>query len=219
MMCRWDAFHSAESVERTRPEGMKHDKIVPALTLLLATLPCPCFATAQQASPTATQDIPLSAFTGVSGVYTGLSGSRNLSTTVGLDLALSPRQGMRPILELRATGPIDHGKVVAQKDVLGGLRLDFLLGRRLHPYGDFLFGRGEMKYAAGGYNFNDFTYQASTSYIYSPGAGFDIDLSTHFVIKLDGQYQIWDGPTVSGKVHPAIGTIGLVYRIGWLGMP
>ena len=84
---------------------------------------------------------------------------------------------------------------------MGGLRLDFLLGRRLHPYGDFLFGRGEMKYAAGGYNFSDYTYLVSTTYIYSPGAGFDFDLSSHFAIKVDGQYQIWDGPTASGKVR------------------
>jgi hypothetical protein len=206
-------------MERKGPEGMKHDRIVPALMLLLATLPCLCVATAQQARPTATQDIQLSAFGGVSGVYTGLSGSRNLSVTAGLDLALSPWQGMRPILELRGTDPIDKGKVVAQKDVLGGLRLDFLMGRHLHPYGDFLFGRGEMKYAAGGYNFNDYTYLVTTTYVYSPGAGFDFDLSTHFVIKIDGQYQIWDGPTASGKIYPAIGTIGLVYHIGWLGMP
>jgi len=206
-------------MERKGPEGMKYDRIVPALTLLLATLPWPCVATAQQASPTATQDISLSAFGGVSGVYTGLSGSRNLSITAGLDLALSPRQGLRPILEVRASEPIDHGSTVAQRDVLGGLRLDFLLGRRLHPYGDFLFGRGEMKYTSGGYNFNDYTYLVSTTYVYSPGAGFDFDLNPHFVIKVDGQYQIWDGPTASGKVHPAMGTIGLVYHIGWLGMP
>ncbi len=199
--------------------GMKHAKIVPAMTLLLATIPWLCVASAQQAKPTATQGIQLSAFGGISGVSTGLSGSRNLSATVGLDLALSPRQGMRPILELRATDPFDHGSTVAQRDFLGGLRLDFLLGSRLHPYGNFLFGRGEMKYANGGYNFNNFTYLVSTTYVYSPGAGFDYDLSTHFAIKVDGQFQSWDGPTASGKIHPAIGTIGLVYRLGWLGMP
>jgi len=219
MMSRWGAFHSAEFMERKGPEGMKHDRILPALALLLATIFWPCVAAAQHSRPTATQDIQLSAFSGASGVYTGISGSRNLSVTAGLDLALSPWQGLRPVLEVRASSPLDHGSTVAQKDVLGGLRLDFLLGRRLHPYGDFLFGRGEMKYAAGGYNFNDYTYLASTTYVYSPGAGFDIDLSTHFAIKVDGQYQIWDGPTVSGKVHPAIGTIALVYHIGWLGMP
>jgi hypothetical protein len=198
---------------------MKHDQTVPMLMLLLVTALWPCVVTAQQASPTATQDIQLSAFGGVSGVTTGLAGSRNLSATVGLDLALSPWQGMRPILEVRATDPVDKGSTVAQRDILAGLRLDFLLGSRLHPYGDFLFGRGEMKYAAGGYNFNDFSYLESTTYVYSPGAGFDFDLTTHFVIKVDGQFQRWDGPTASGTVHPAIGTIGLVYRIGWLGMP
>ncbi len=198
---------------------MKHVIILPTLTLLLAIALLPCVATAQQAKPTATQDISLSTFGGVSGVYTGLVGSRNGSVTLGLDLALSPWQGMRPILEVRATTPYDHGSTVAQKDIIGGLRMDFLLGSRLHPYGDFFFGRGAMKYARGGYDFNNFTYLVTTSYVYSPGAGFDFDLSTHVAIKVDGQYQIWDGPTASGKIHPAIATIGLVYHIGWLGMP
>jgi len=206
---------------------MKHVIILPTLTLLLAIALLPCVATAQQAKPTATQDISLSPFGGVSGVYTGLVGSRNLSATLGIDLALSPWQGLRPILEVRATDPIDRGVVVSQREVLGGLRLDLLLGSRLHPYGDFLFGRGQMNYtgtpcnAPGqfGYVFGSKCYQVTTSYVYSPGAGFDFDLSTHVAIKVDGQYQIWDGPTASGKIHPAIATIGLVYHIGWLGMP
>jgi hypothetical protein len=197
---------------------MKHSLSLTTLTLLFAMFYGISVAVAQQAKPTATQDLQLSVFTGVSGVYTGLAGSRNLSLTVGGDLALSPWQGMRPILELRGTNNM-LGNIVAQKDFMGGLRMDFLLGSRLHPYGDFLFGRGEMKYANGGYNFNGFTYLESTTYVYSPGVGFDYDLTTHFVIKVDGQFQTWDGPTTSGKIHPAIATIGVVYRIGWLGMP
>lgn len=162
---------------------MKHDIIFPTLTLLLAAALLPCVAIAQQAKPTATEDIQLSSFAGVSGVYTGLVGSRNGSVTIGLDLALSPWQGMRPIIEVRATTPYDHGSTAAQRDLLGGLRMDFLLGSRLHPYGDFLFGRGEMKYAHGGYDYNGYTYLVSTSFVYSPGAGFDYDLSTHFGIR------------------------------------
>jgi hypothetical protein len=198
---------------------MKLSFYVPTLTLLLAILCGLSVAMAQQTRPTATQDLQLSVFTGVSGTYTGLAGSRNLSLTVGGDLALSPWQGMRPILELRATTPFDHGSTVAQKDFIGGLRMDFLLGSRVHPYGDFLFGRGELKYAHGGYLYNGYSYLTSTTYVYSPGAGFDYDLTTHFVLKVDAQYQTWDGPTDSGKIHPAIVTVGLAYRIGWLGMP
>jgi hypothetical protein len=199
---------------------MMRDKAVLSLAFLLATIACSRVATAQYSRPTATQVIQLSAFEGVSGVYTGLSGSRNLSLTVGADLAFSPWHGTLPTLEFRGTLPIDKGKIVSQKDVLGGLRLDLLLGSRLHPYGDFLFGRGEMNYASPGYLFNNYSYLVTTTYIYSPGTGFDYDLSNHFAIKVDGQVQRWsNAPTASGNIYSTIGTISLVYHVGWLGMP
>jgi hypothetical protein len=210
---------------------MKQDKAVLTLALLLAPFFLPGIAAAQSARPTADQDIQLSVFGAASGDYTGLSGGRNLSVTAGIDLAFAPWHGTRPTLEIRGIYPIDKGKIVAQKDVLGGLRLDFLLGRRIHPYGDFLFGRGQMNYAPPGYTYplnpapgiQQFTYQVSVSYVYSPGAGFDYDLSTHLAIKVDGQYQQWGTggivPTASGKLYSTLGSIGLVYRFGKLGMP
>jgi hypothetical protein len=198
---------------------MKQDKIVLTLALLLATISWSRVATAQQAKPTAAQEIQLSVFVAGSGVYTGLSGSRNISLTVGGDLSLPPHHGLRPTLELRGTKNL-VGTIVAQKDVLGGLRLDFLLGHRVHPYGDFLYGRGEMNYGSGGYDFNNYSYLVSTTYVYSPGGGFDYDLSNHIVIKVDGQYQRWGNvPTASGTLYSTIGSIGLVYRFGKRGMP
>ena len=174
---------------------MKQDKAVLTLALLLAPFFLSSIASAQSANPTADQDIQLTAFGAASGDYTGLSGGRNLSVTAGIDLALAPWHGTRPTLELRGTYPIDKGTIVAQKDVLGGLRLDFLLGRRVHPYGDFLFGRGQMDYMSPGYTY-------------------------HLAIKVDGQYQQWGSvPTASGKLHSTVGTIGLVYRFGKFGMP
>jgi len=207
---------------------MKQHKAVLTLVLLLAPFFLSSIAAAQSAKPTADQDIQLSAFGAASGDYTGLSGGKNLSVTAGIDLAFAPWHGMRPTLEIRGIYPIDKGKIVSQKDVLGGLRLDFLLGHRMHPYGDFLFGRGQMNYtetpcnATGGfgYVFGNNCYQVSTSYVYSPGAGFDYDLSNHFVIKIDGQVQQWGTvPTASGKLYSTLGSIGLVYRFGKLGMP
>ena len=210
---------------------MKQDKAVLTLALLLATISWSWVATAQSAKPTATQVIQLSAFGAASGDYTGLSGGKNLSMTAGFDLALPPLQRLRPVFEMRGTYPIDKGTIVSQKDVLGGLRLDFLLGHRIHPYGDFLFGRGEMNYAPPGYKYplnpgpgiQQFYFQVSATYIYSPGAGFDYDLSNHFVIKIDGQVQQWGTggtvPTASGKLDSTLGSIGLVYRFGKLGMP
>ena len=208
--------------------GMKQDKAVLTLALLLAPFFLPSIAAAQSAKPTADQNIQLSVFGAASGDYTGLSGGRNLSITAGIDLALAPWHGTRPTLEIRGIYPIDKGKIVSQKDVLGGLRLDFLLGHRVHPYGDFLFGRGQMNYtgtpcnAMGGfgYVFGNNCYQVSTTYVYSPGAGFDYDLTNHLGIKIDGQYQQWGTvPTASGKLFSTLGSIGLVYRFGKFGMP
>ena len=94
---------------------------------------------------------------------------------------------MRPTIELRGTYPTDRGLIDHQKSLLGGLRVDFLLGHRIHPYADFLFGRGEMVYSPSFYLYNGFYYELTTTYVYSPGAGFDYDLGQRWGIKVDGQ--------------------------------
>jgi hypothetical protein len=185
-----------------------------SLALLLATLCWTCAAKAQ--APTAIQKMQLSAFGGVSGVFTGLNSGKNFSVTAGVDLALPPVIHLRPTLEARGTFPADHGLVDSQKSAEGGLRVDFLLGHRFHPYGDFLFGRGQMNYGQFGYFYNNFEYLLTTTYVYSPGAGIDFDLGDHFGVKADGQYQRWGAaPTPSGTVYSKVGTLGLVYRFNF----
>ena len=194
---------------------MKRTRVVLPVALLLAALYWSSPVRAQNA--TAVQRLELSVFGGPSGVFTGLNDGKNLSVTGGIDLALSPIHGLRPTLEVRGTEPIDDGKVDSQKSILGGLRVNFLLNRRIHPYGDFLFGRGQMNYDSG-YYYNNFVYDLTTTYVYSPGAGFDYDLGEHFGIKVDGQYQRWSGaPTSSGTVYSKNGTVGLVYRFNFNG--
>ena len=98
---------------------------------------------------------------------------------------------------------------------MGGLRADFLLTHRIHPYADFLFGRGETHYGSG-YPFGLQEYVLTTNYVYSPGAGFDYDLSRSFGVKVDGQYQRWSfAPTASGILYSKVGTVGLVYRFNF----
>ncbi len=181
--------------------------------LLLAALSWPC--TAQAQNPTAIQRMQLSAFGGVSGVFTGLNGGKNFSLTTGVDLALPPLRFVRPTIEIRGTYPLDHGVIDSQKSILGGLRADFLLGRRIHPYADFLFGRGETHYGTG-YPFNNYEYILTTNYVYSPGVGLDYDLGSNFGVKVDGQYQRWSSaPTTSGIIYSKVGTVGLVYRFNF----
>jgi len=195
---------------------MKQNRVVLPLSLLLVALLWSRAAAAQ--SPTAVQKLQLSAFGGVSGVFTGLEEGKNFSLTLGADLALPPIAHVRPTIEVRGTFPADHGLVDSQKDILGGLRADFLLNRRIHPYGDFLFGRGQMNYGTFGYFYQNYVYDLTTTYVYSPGAGFDYDLGDHFGLKVDGQFQRWSSaPTPSGTVYAKVGTVGLVYRFDFNG--
>ena len=127
---------------------MKQVKIILTLALLLATISGTRAAQAQ-GMPTATRQLQLSAFGAVSGVYTGLNGGKNFSITAGGDLGLPPWRGIRPTIEVRGTYPTDHGLVDSQKSILGGLKVDFLLRHRFRPYGDVLFGRGQIDYGMG----------------------------------------------------------------------
>jgi len=171
---------------------MKHDKALLTLALLLATLSWPWVANAQAAHPTAARDLQLSVFGGLTGVFTGLAGGKNFSVTAGGDLALPAWRSIRPALEIRGTYPVDRGLVDSQKSVEGGLRVDFLLNHRIHPYADFLFGRG--------------------------GLGFDYDLSDHLSLKVDAQAVRWgSAPTTSGTIYSTAGTLGVVYRFGFGG--
>jgi hypothetical protein len=182
------------------------------LALLLATLSSASAARAQRTNATAVQPLQLSVFGGASGVYTGLSGGRNLSVAAGIDLGLPPLLGMRPTVEVRGLYPVDIGVIDSQRDILGGLKVDFLLNHRLHPYADFLFGRGQMNYGTYGFLYNNYIYALTTTYVYSPGAGIDYQLSEHLGIKVDGQYQRWSStPTPSGTIYSEVGTVGLIY--------
>ncbi|HWB33266.1 MAG TPA: hypothetical protein VG714_08850 [Acidobacteriaceae bacterium] len=189
---------------------MNYRKLSAAL-LFAASLPATT-ALSQQALPTATRTLQLSAFGAVAGVYTGLSGGKNFAVVAGVDLGLPPWRMMRPVIEVRGLYPTDHGVIDSQKSILAGLRTDFLLNHRLRPYGDFLLGRGQMNYD-GGYLFGNAIYLQTTTPVYSPGGGFDYDLSQHLSVKVDAQVQHWGfAPTPSGHIWSKVGTVGLVYR-------
>jgi hypothetical protein len=186
-------------------------KLAFTLVLLAASL-----TAAAQSMPTATRALQLSAFGGVSGVYTGLVGGKNFSITAGVDLGLAPWHGVRPVIEVRGTYPADRGDIDAQKSILAGVDFEFLLSHRFRPYGDFLFGRGEINYktsqGADGFLFQNNVYSLTTTYIDSPGAGFNYQLSPRFAIKVDGQFQRWaSAPTTSGIIYSKVGTAGLIY--------
>jgi hypothetical protein len=185
-----------------------------AATLLSFSLVCSSIAVAQ-ATPAATQPIHLSAFGGITGSYTGLEQSKNLGITAGVDVSFKPFYRLYPSAEFRGTYPIDDGTVAAEKNFLGGLKLERPYGFT-HPYGDILYGRNKIDYLDGGYpNANGtLLYIESISNILSFGGGVDIDLTPHFAAKFDGQFQRYETPvTASGAIYAKAFTVGVVYRL------
>jgi hypothetical protein len=195
---------------------MKQHKFFATLAVLLATIFGASAAFAQDTHPTASRALQLSAFGAASGVYTGLAGGKNFAITAGADLGLRPFRGIRPTIEIRGTFPTDRGLIDAQKSILAGLKAEFLLSHRFRPYGDFLFGRGQIDYQTGqgidGYIYNNQIYALTTTYVDSPGGGFDYQFNEHLAIKVDAQYQRWaSAPTPSGIIYSKVGSAGLVY--------
>lgn len=201
--------------QKGRNIQMKLHKSFFAPAVLLAILSTASVAVAQEALPTASRTLQLSAFGAVGGDFTGLSGGKNFLVLAGADLGLPNWRAIRPTIEVRGTYPADHGLVDSQKSILAGLKTDFLPNHRLRPYADFLVGRGEMNYRLG-YLYNNLVYTLTTTNVYSFGGGLDYDLNEHLVVRVDGQVQRWGyAPTPSGDVYAKVGIAGIAYRFNF----
>lgn len=188
-------------------------KFTPSLLrmALLSTLPLLPYRAFAQSAPAATQQLQLSAFVAGTGTFTDLSGGKNLAITAGLDITVLHFRAFRPAAEIRGTYPFYGGTINSQKNFLVGPKVEYPIGR-LHPYADFLIGRGGIDYLRGGYIFGDIKYLSSNTVVYSPGVGFDYNLTHNLAVKADFQYQHWDTPaTPSGSIHPIALTLGGVY--------
>ncbi|MGI4831716.1 MAG: hypothetical protein ACRYFU_26570 [Janthinobacterium lividum] len=190
---------------------------------VIATLFTPSFLVAQGRA-TATRTLEPSAFLGITGDYSGLNGSRNLGITAGIDIGFHPFFGLLPAIEVRGIYPVDSGAVVGQESIEGGFRVQKRI-RGVRPYADVMFGRGQLNYQNDGYVVpsQNFSYLQSTSNLYSAGVGVEVDLTEHFALLLDCQAQHWNLPftprsagTAASSIYSKVGTIGVVYRLGWL---
>jgi len=189
---------------------MKFTQLLPrlALSAALSSISFPALA---QSTPAATQQLQLSAFVAGTGTFTNLSGGKNVAITAGVDLTVLHFRLFKPAFEIRGTYPVDSGSISSQKNFLLGPKVQYPIGR-LHPYADFLIGRGGIDYLNGGYVFGDIKYISSNTLVYSPGAGLDYNLTHSLAIKADFQYQHWDTPAVaSGSISPRAITLGAVY--------
>lgn len=107
---------------------------LPALALLFLLSSCPAFS---QAAPTATQRLHVAAFAGLTGVYTGLEGGRNVALTTGINIGTGSFFRLHPFLELRGTVALNGGSVDSQRNVLGGLKVSKIF-EHFQLYGDVL---------------------------------------------------------------------------------
>ncbi len=168
------------------------------------------FATAQS-DATAVQPLALSAFALGTGTYTDVLGGRNLGFTGGADLSFLSYRRFRPVAELRGNYPVYNGRVDNQRSLMGGVRIERSFGQ-LHPYVDFLIGRGAIEYPNGLQNGN-LVFFRTVSTVYSPGLGVDFDVNRSWAAKFDFQYQHWDTPAIpSGVINPKVLSAGVVYR-------
>jgi len=176
---------------------MKHITALAKLALLMTVASLTHVGHAQSVS-TASQQLELSAFGAATGTFTNM-----------------PLRLLRPSIEVRGTYPIYDGHVDSQKNILAGVRVEHAFGR-LHPYADFLIGRGEIDFGQGGFVVGDIEYISTNTTIYSPGVGVDYSLGHGLAVKADLQYQHWDTPVVSsGTIHPAALSLGAVYHFNF----
>jgi len=163
-----------------------------------------------QAAPTAIQPLRLSAFGGLTGTYTNFLGGKNAGITLGGDLTFQTVPYVRPSFELRGTAPFDSGHVDRQINFLLGPKVEYPW-HRFHPYGDFLFGRGQITFLNGGYLQNNLRYISAGTAVYSFGLGVDYDLTDRWAAKADFQLQHWHTPIVGATtIYPKATTFGAV---------
>jgi hypothetical protein len=190
---------------------MTYTKLSAKLVLFTAVSALTHIASAQ-AAPAGTQKLQLSAFVAATGTLTNLEGGKNLGITAGADLTFLGFRRFRPAFEARGSYPIDKGHISSQKNFLLGPKVEYPLGK-FHPYADFLIGRGQIDYHDPGFVFGNTLYISSNTTVYSPGVGFDYNLTHTLAVKADAQFQHWDTPvTASGVIHPTALTLGAVYN-------
>jgi hypothetical protein len=191
--------------------------------MLLAAASVAARPAAAQAVPTATQAVRLSVFAAGSERATGIAGAKNTDVTAGFDIAFLPVHGLTPALELRGSIPVAKGEVASEEEFLAGLRLGKRLGHgagRAEVYGNALAGRGQIDYYGAGLQVpgQNVFYTESHTTVFSPGAGVELDLTGHFALRLDAQFEHYQTPvTTSGHAWAEVATAGVVYRFDFNG--
>jgi hypothetical protein len=198
---------------------MKYIKILAKLAIFTAVA-CMGYSGQAQTLSTASQQLDLSAFAAGTGTLTRIEGGKNAGITAGIDLTYLGLRLFRPSIEVRGSYPIKRGTIDSQENILAGIKVEHAFGR-LHPYADFLVGRGQINYGSRGLPpyfppNSEFFFLSTTTTVLSPGVGVDYNLFRQVALKADLQYQRWETPvTASGTVYPVALSFGGVYRFNF----
>ncbi len=131
--------------------------------------------------------------------------------TAGLDFTRHYNRHLAVAFEARANRA--SSDLLIERSILFGPRIQTNLGSRYHPYADYLVGGGTIVFLNGSTN-----YHEDRSMVSSMGGGVDIDMPSHFAVRLDFQSQSWN----IGKVNPTqpdvtfaptLLTVGVQYHI------
>lgn len=205
--CRVVNFQSDVGTDRFRVDMLR----LKSFLCLGLCFGCSSIMAVGQAIATASQASSLSVFGGLTGVYTGLNGGRNLGVTAGLDYTVGGYRRFHPGLEIRGTYPMVDGTQAKEKDAMVGVRVTHQAGP-FNLYGDFLIGRGEIKYIAP-FDVGTLRFIATDTNVYSPGLGVEYDLTHHFAVRGDAQFERWGTPAVaSGAVWETAVTGAVTYK-------
>jgi hypothetical protein len=177
-----------------------------------------------QAKPTAVRSISPSAFVLVGGSRTGLGANgtptffdsgKNLLVTAGLDVGFYSFGHYMVGAEVRGSFPVNSGKFVGERAILGGARLSYESNKPIRPYIDGLAGRGQMDYQNGGLVQGNLLYKQTAGGVFGGGGGVEWDLLRQISLKGDVQLQRWSTPVVSrGFVWSGQVSVGAAYRFG-----
>lgn len=177
-----------------------------------------------QAKPTAVRSISPSAFVLVGGSLTGLgadgtptfsNGGKNLLITAGVDVGFYSFGHYTVAAEVRGSFPIDKGKIVAQRAIMGGARVSYESNKPVRPYLDALFGRGQLDYQNGGIAVGNLLYQQTAGNVFGGGGGIEWDVLRQISFKADAQLQQWSTPVNDrGFARSGQVSIGAAYRFG-----
>lgn len=135
------------------------------------------------------------------GPYTS-AGGFGVGGALGFRISHLPR--IEPSLDVRYTYSTNNDNTQTFKG--GGLRVTYNAAR-FHPYGDFMYGVGNINFKRPGS-----TYTHDDSYVPMFGGGVDIDVTRTFALRADFQRQRWQLGANSLPFYPTQASLGLRYQ-------